>query len=864
MSLIFKTLEELLSSMGVSLTCDQDSLDYSYALEYHGPPIAQDETGFSPKNMGNSTLIDSLPVAKPLEKTSRRGFKLQKPLDTEVQRNPASTSRVARLLRGEWRTSMSGSETALVLPTDIMVAEPVRPQEGLSSQITSFPVSQSAQEAYDSPQHSMATFDRTSEPAGASGNILALFPPQDRKKGGCYGCGKNRRLQDKEVCMVCRSKFCRSCILPYMGSMPEGRKCVSCIGQPIHETRRPFIGKPSRLLKHMLSPLEVQQIMKAEMECPANQLRPEQVWVNGSKLSSEEMAMLLNSAKPPQKLKPGRFWYDGQTGLWGKEGHRPDKIISTSLKVGGSLQSNASKGTTQVFMNGRELGKLELKMLKLAGVHCPPNTHLWVENDGSYSEEGFNNVRGNIWGKEGNIWKKASIKLLYPFFSLPTPGSSSRGNNERANGVSNRFPNYLEQSKAHKLLLLGHEGSGRSTIFKQAKILYNDGFTKEEKANFKSLIQTNIYKYMSILLEGRERFEEEEDDLAEIRALSQLSASKERKSMSRKGKSVFAMEARLKQVSDRFLEKMAAESLESGFPSSSYTQEFAPIVEELWNNPAIKAVYDRRADLHSLPNVASYYLDRVVEVSKTEYEPTENDILQAEGLSQGSGLVQIEFDLEDKVPNSGAWQDNESPLVIGRYQLIRVGGRGSDRQRWLDMFEDVRAIIFCVALSDYDALWPDSSGTLCNKMVQTRDFFNSVLKHPCFQDTRFVLLLNKYDLFEDKITRGIPLTSCEWFSDFSPVHTQNQAQQAYQYIAHKYKELFNSVNSRSRKLFTFQLNALEKTTVSHAFQYVRETLKFEEHQTTGFGLLHEDSSYSTDVSSFSQHSLARQAEVYGR
>jgi hypothetical protein len=55
--------------------------------------------------------------------------------------------------------------------------------------------------------------------------------------------------------------------------------------------------------------------------------------------------------------------------------------------------------------------------------------------------------------------------------------------------------------------------------------LYNDGFTKEEKANFKSLIQTNIYKYMRILLEGREHFEEEEDDLAEIRALSQLSAS---------------------------------------------------------------------------------------------------------------------------------------------------------------------------------------------------------------------------------------------------------------------------------------------------------------------------------------------------
>ena len=48
-----------------------------------------------------------------------------------------------------------------------------------------------------------------------------------------------------------------------------------------------------------------------------------------------------------------------------QEGHRPDRIVSPSLRVGGNLQPNASNGKTQVFMNGRELGKLELKMLKV-------------------------------------------------------------------------------------------------------------------------------------------------------------------------------------------------------------------------------------------------------------------------------------------------------------------------------------------------------------------------------------------------------------------------------------------------------------------------------------------------------------------
>ena len=51
--------------------------------------------------------------------------------------------------------------------------------------------------------------------------------------------------------------------------------------------------------------------------------------------------------------------------------------------------------------------------------------------------------------------------------------------------------------------------------FIQAKILYKDiPFHEDERENIKLKIQSNVYGYLGILLEGRERFEDE--SLAEM------------------------------------------------------------------------------------------------------------------------------------------------------------------------------------------------------------------------------------------------------------------------------------------------------------------------------------------------------------
>ncbi|XP_021911025.1 extra-large guanine nucleotide-binding protein 1-like [Carica papaya] len=121
---------------------------------------------------------------------------------------------------------------------------------------------------------------------------------------------------------------------------------------------------------------------------------------------------------------------------------------------------------------------------------------------------------------------------------------------------------------------------------------------------------------------------------------------------------------------------MVAGNLEVIFPAA--TREYAPLVEELWKDAAIQETYNRRSEVEMLPSVANYFLERAVDVLGTDYEPSNLDILYAEGVTSSNGLACMDFSF----PPSAADDNNDSADQLDsllRYQLIRVPARALEK-----------------------------------------------------------------------------------------------------------------------------------------------------------------------------------------
>ncbi|MGQ0544817.1 MAG: hypothetical protein ACT4P3_05710 [Betaproteobacteria bacterium] len=110
------------------------------------------------------------------------------------------------------------------------------------------------------------------------------------------------------------------------------------------------------------------------------------VVVNGEALAPQTVRALERAYRVP--IAPGRYWYDARSGAWGPEGGPIAGQMMPGLKLGGRLRADASRGTSGVFINGRQLTLPEVGGLAQACRTPVQRGRYWVNAQGLGGVEG--------------------------------------------------------------------------------------------------------------------------------------------------------------------------------------------------------------------------------------------------------------------------------------------------------------------------------------------------------------------------------------------------------------------------------------------------------------------------------------------
>lgn len=317
----------------------------------------------------------------------------------------------------------------------------------------------------------------------------------------------------------------------------------------------------------------------------------------------------------------------------------------------------------------------------------------------------------------------------------------------------------LEEDHIAKLLLLGTGESGKSTVFRQMIKLFGDGFKEDQRITYRAAIYQNIIDAILVLLKEVAKREEAKE-------------------------TGFALGEKAKQA----VEAIQSMHLSKG---EKLNPSLGKYIKALWDDAGFKLTYYKRMSVQISESV-EYFFDQIEKLCDENYIPSDDDVLHVR--IKTSGLIKEDFKIENL-----------------KFRLHDVGGQRNERRKWIHCFEDVTAVIFITAISEYDQVCYEDEET--NRMVESLNLFEELANSRWFVNTAMILFLNKQDLFDKKFSE-VPLRTC--FPDWNGTTRE----EAYDFI----KEKFTSRLSRRRDIFSHVTTATESDNIYKVFHAVRHII----------------------------------------
>eukprot|EP00301_Raphidiophrys_heterophryoidea_P004243 c11857_g1_i1.p1 GENE.c11857_g1_i1~~c11857_g1_i1.p1 ORF type:complete len:236 (+),score=67.81 c11857_g1_i1:714-1421(+) len=225
---------------------------------------------------------------------------------------------------------------------------------------------------------------------------------------------------------------------------------------------------------------------------------------------------------------------------------------------------------------------------------------------------------------------------------------------------------------------------------------------------------------------------------------------------------------------------------------------------QIWSHKATKQIFADR-DYHRLHIIDSIniFMENIERIGHETYVATNDDIV----LSRVRTTTIAEMDFY---------------LNRVQFKIIDVGGQRSERRKWMPLFQGVDAVIFVVAINEYDQVLREDSRR--NRLVESVELFDAVCNSQWLCSTPVILFLNKRDLFADKIRR-VDLVNT--FPDYKGGRSFDRG---CRYIMKK----FISSCQPGRNLFIHITCATDRSNIEFVFEAVKESVLSQNVNAAGF------------------------------
>lgn len=331
--------------------------------------------------------------------------------------------------------------------------------------------------------------------------------------------------------------------------------------------------------------------------------------------------------------------------------------------------------------------------------------------------------------------------------------------------AANREINAREErdNALSKLLLLGAGESGKSTLFKQITSLYKTQEKDEEKQLLqnKKVVFQNIVTNAQALAEATETYGEPESEEA----------------------------------------KDACANINNLEESAVITPEIAADIKTFWSDAGVQGCYDKRAQ-YQLNDSTAYFFEKLDEICQPGWLPSPDDYVRTRVRT--TGIVEHKFEIDGN-----------------KFAMFDVGGQRNERKKWIHCFQDVTAVMFVAAISEYDQVLFEDYNT--NRVQEALKLFADIVNSQWFRKTSFILFLNKEDLFIEKI-KSVDITD----SKCKELQAFDGDCRSYEETSEFMKQLFLSKqkidlddNANSKKVHAHFTCATDRKLVTKLFNDVK-------------------------------------------